>query len=341
MLHEAERAATARSIAVAQGRDGRIPWTSGDRWDPWDHVECALALDAGGLHPHARAAYMHLSRTQRHDGGWACPIVGGDPAKLVLDSNAATYVAVGVWHHFLCTRDEGTLHTAWPMVEKGIEFALALQLPTGAIGWARDLDGRPGDHALLASSSCIVLSLAAALEMARHLGEQKPDWELAMVSLVRAVNDDSNFAERSRYSMDWYYPVLSGALAPEKAASRIEKRWDDFVVPGLGARCVDDRPWVTSAETAELAIALCVAGLTEQARELLSWVQYLRHEDGSYWTGATFPDGRHFPNERSNWSAAAMILANDVLVSRGPVAEIFGTMSKRFIDSSEPVVDPS
>lgn len=342
MLSPRARAETIDSIARAQLPDGTIPWATGGRWDPWDHVECAIALDAGGRHAEARAAYEHLARTQRHDGAWACPIVGGEVSRAVLDSNAATYVAVGIWHHFLCTYDEGALHTAWPLVQRGVEFALDLQLGAGAIAWARDIDGRAGDHALLASSSCILMSLAAAIEIAHHLGEEKPDWELAMASLTMAITDESNFSPRERYSMDWYYPVLSGALGPARSLERIEARWDDFVVDGLGARCVDDRPWITSAETGELAIALWTCGRTDEAQELLRWVQYLRYDDGSYWTGATFPDGRHFPNERSNWSAAAMVIANDVLTRDGPLAEVFDPRRRiSLLPPSDPVADPA
>ena len=333
------RAETARSIAAAQLPEGTIPWSPGDRWDPWDHVECALSLDAAGLHDNARAAYRHLARTQRHDGAWACPIVGGRTDDEVLDSNGASYIAAGVWHHFLCTGNEGTLHEVWPTVERGIDFALDLQLPDGAIGWARNLKGDAGDHAVLASSSCIAISIRCGLKIATEMGAEKPDWELSLAALMAAVaRERGSFADRSRYSMDWYYPVLSGALDPEIARARIARGWDDFVVEGLGARCVDDRPWITSAETAELAISLHLVGMTSEATELLEWVQYLRHEDGSYWTGATFPDGRHFPNERSTWSGAANILAAQILEGGGPISEIF-TASETPIEMSDALAD--
>ena len=35
-------------IAAHQQRDGAIPPSAGGTLDPWDHVECAMALDAGG-----------------------------------------------------------------------------------------------------------------------------------------------------------------------------------------------------------------------------------------------------------------------------------------------------
>lgn len=324
MLGDRDLFETLRSIVAAQTAEGIVPWVPGGRWDPWDHVECAMALDSGGLHEHARAAFRHLTRTQRHDGAWACPIVGGDGDTEVLDSNAATYIATGAWHHYLCTNDEGALHELWPVVERGIDFALDLQLTTGAIAWARNLKGDGGDHALLAGSSCIVINLRSALQIARELGGEKPDWELSLSSLVDAIRaGDEFFADRSRYSMDWYYPLLSGVLDDDTARGRVAERWSTFIVDGLGARCVDDRPWITSAETAELCIALHIHGMTDEAVTLFDWIQYQRHDDGSYWTGATFPDGRHFPNERTTWSAAAMVLANNVMTGSGPIAEIF------------------
>ena len=66
--------------------------------------------------------------------------------------------------------------------------------------------------------------------------------------------------------MDWYYPVLSGALPFDEAARRIEHSWSKFVLDGVGVRCVSDRPWVTSAETAECVIALDALGMTARCR---------------------------------------------------------------------------
>ena len=60
---------TARSIAAAQRADGAIGWPDG-HVDPWDHVECAMALSACGLAGPARRAYRWLRDTQRPDGSW-------------------------------------------------------------------------------------------------------------------------------------------------------------------------------------------------------------------------------------------------------------------------------
>ena len=70
------------------------------------------------------------------------------------------------------------------------------------------------------------------------------------------------FADKSRFSMDWYYPVLGGPVRGAAAQARLADRWDEFVVPSVGCRCVADRPWVTGAETAELVHTLAAVGDT-------------------------------------------------------------------------------
>ena len=123
--------------------------------------------------------------------------------------------------------------------------------------------------------------------------------------------------------MEWYYPVLGGALRGAAARTRIDERWDDFVVPGLGIRCVDDRPWVTGAETCELVLALDAIGQTARAHEQFAAMHHLREEDGSYWTGLVFADGKRWPEERTTWTGGAMILAADALSSTTAGSGIF------------------
>jgi len=106
-------------------------------------------------------------------------------------------------------------------------------------------------------------------------------------------------------------------------------RWDDFVVPGLGVRCVDTNPWVTGAETCELAIALAAIGRRDTAIRLLADMQHLGDPDGSFWTGYVFPDRARWPEERSTWTAAAVVLAADVLTRTTAGADVFGRSADR------------
>jgi hypothetical protein len=105
--------------------------------------------------------------------------------------------------------------------------------------------------------------------------------------------------------------------------ARLDHRWDEFVVPGLGARCVEDEPWVTGAETCELALALDVVGDRDRAVAMVSSMHHLREGDGAYWTGYVYADGVRWPVEQSSWTAAAVILAVDALSNATGGAGLF------------------
>ena len=124
--------------------------------------------------------------------------------------------------------------------------------------------------------------------------------------------------------MDWYYPVLSGAVEADEGRRRLAGRWHEFVAEGLGVRCVADNFWVTAAETAECAMAVNRAGCSAEAAKLLAWTRHLRADDGAYWTGCAHPQCVHFPGgQKSTYSAAAVIIADHVLGRRSPAAVVF------------------
>ncbi len=124
--------------------------------------------------------------------------------------------------------------------------------------------------------------------------------------------------------MDWYYPVLTGAVVGDDAAKMLSKGWETFVMPGKGVRCVSDRPWVTAAETCECALAHLAVGERATALTMFTWVQALRDRDGSYFTGMVFPELVHFPDqERSAYTAAAVILLADALHGVNPTSTLF------------------
>jgi hypothetical protein len=316
--------ATARAIASLQQPDGAIPWEGGRHVDPWNHVEAAMALDVGGLHSAAERAYAWLAAGQRADGSWAAAYRGGAVEDASTDANFCAYVATGAWHHFLATADCAFLVAIWPVVERAVEFVLELQRPGGEVQWARDSAGRAWPGALITSSASILKSLECALAIARCLGHSRTRWLTAQRLLGDALaTRPESFEPKDRYAMDWYYPVLAGAVRGEAADARLEARWEEFVVPGLGVRCVSDRPWVTVAETCELVLALDAIGRTGQARRVFSWIGHLRGEDGHYWTGVTFPEGELWPEERPTWTSASVLLAADALCAESRCSGLF------------------
>ena len=316
LLSTRELTRTVDTIADQQLPSGMIPWFPGGHADPWNHVESAMALLVGGRRAEADRAYDWLVANQRDDGAWHHYYVADRVEQDKLEANVTAYVATGVWHHWLLTGDRGALETMWASVERAIDFVLDLQTPRGEIIWARHPDGTPWSFALLTGSSSICHSLRCAIAIAEELGAERPDWELSLARLARIIRlrPDGAFAPKNRWAMDWYYPVLCGAITGDDGREHLSARYDTFVMPGLGVRCVSDRPWVTAAETCECALAYLGIGDEHTARELFGWAQSMRVDDGRYWTGTVHPEGVHFPaDEMSTYTAAAVVLTADAL----------------------------
>lgn len=336
MIGREEVVRTALSIAAIQQDDGGVPWPEG-HVDAWNHVECLMAMTVAGLAEPVRRGYAWLARHQREDGSWPMKVSGGVAVERGGESNHAAYVAAGLWHHHLVTGDQDTTERHWPMVKAALDYVVGLQTGRGEIVWERDAGGRPAAYALLTGCSSIHQGLRCGVLLAEHLEDPQPHWELAADRLahVLAAHPDA-FADKSRFSMDWYYPVLGGAVRGAQAFELLEREWATFVVPGLGIRCVSDQPWVTGAETCELVLALDALGDRERAARLFGDVQHLRHEDGSYWTGWQFANRRHFPHERSGYTAAAVVLAADALQGLSGGSGLFRDVSAASVSPSDP-----
>ena len=161
---------TASTIAEWQLPNGMIPWFPGGHCDPWNHVEAAMALACTGHLDEAEAAYQWLLEMQLDDGpgagGWHQYYLADGIEDPKFDANVIAYIATGVWHHWLMTRDRGFLEHMWASVDKAIEFVLRLQTSSGPILWARHEDGTPWSYALLTGSSSICHSLRCAIAIA-------------------------------------------------------------------------------------------------------------------------------------------------------------------------------
>ena len=324
VLSAAQVRATGASIASMQEPSGAIPWTIGEHTDIWNHVEAAMALLVSGERAAAERALLWVPTMQRADGSWPMKIVHGPQGAEVEDdrgeTNMSAYLAVGAWHHWLVTGDRALVDRLWPAVRAGLEWVVSLQADWGGVAWT------PVDEEfLLTGNSSIHHSLMAGLALADLMGESVPGWAQAATHLRHAISTHRDrFADKSTYSMDWYYPVLGGAVRGEGAWEGLQARWDDFVLPGLGVRCVDTNPWMTGAETCEFVMALDALGRTDLAHTLLADMQILRHESGGYWTGLVLdpkksgprPGQVYWPVEHTTYTAAAVILAVDALGSR-------------------------
>ena len=318
---------SADHLASLQLPSGMIPWWPGGHCDPWNHVEAAMGLDASGRHDEALAAYRWLAATQLPNGAWHNYYRSdGSIEDSKLDTNVCAYVATGVYHHWLSTGSREHVAELWTTVERALAWVLSLRRDDGLALWAIEADGtRPWGYALLTGSSSIAHALMCGARLGTLVGRRRPSWERAAVQMRRSIaHHPERFEPKSRWAMDWYYPVLGGALTVSASKARLAEGWDTFVMEGRGVRCVSDEPWVTASETAECALAFAAIGDFDTAVDLVRWTDGHRRDDGAYWTGLVHPRGVTFPgDEHTSYTAAAIILAVDAITATTPAARLF------------------
>lgn len=320
---------TIEYITDVQQNDGAIPWFEGGPMDPWDHIESAMGLTIGGRFDEAKSAYYWMKDNQLPNGSWLAAYKDGKVEDGTrAESNFVAYIATGVWHHYLVTGDREFLEALWPTVRAAIEFVLRLQGPQGQIYWCEDTTLGIREDSLITGCSSIYKSLECALNIATSLNEDMPSWAITRTRLGNAIAHhpecfDRTWDSKSRFAMDWFYPVLTNVISGTEARNHLASRWQEFVVKDLGCVCVNDEPWVTVAESCELVMSLLTAGQYQQAVQLFSWLHQFRDDNGAYWTGYVHPDDTLWPEERPTWTAGAVLMAADALSNHTAAAHLF------------------
>ncbi|MEE2566979.1 hypothetical protein [Hyphobacterium marinum] len=334
-------AAGARRILALQQGDGAIPWIEAGLWDPWNHGEAVMALAIAGHDAQARAGLDCLAARQEGDGGWTGELGAGVPLDdtnrfLVVDkpatardTNFAGYAAVTVLRTALALDAPDILKRYAGMVRAAMDFVASCQTRHGDIVWRAPEAGelRENIDSLRAGNACLYKSVECAIAIEAHLGKDRPDWQTLRRGIGDALHDkdwrfDRDGIDRRRYAMDWYYPVLAGVLPSLDGQRRLEAGWSRFVVDGAGCRCVADEPWITAAETAELALACASVGWRTRAERLIRHLKPLAAKEGGYWMGWQFAEEVIWPQERPGWTAAAVMLAADALQSLTPGSDV-------------------
>jgi len=327
--------ACADRIESLQQRDGAIPWVEAGVWDPWNHGESAMALAVAGRTTAVEAALDALADRQEADGGWLGELGAGIPMDAsgeriappsdpvtAHDTNFTGYPAVTVLRCALALDEPRLITRHMDMVSRGLDWIMAHQTPQGDIVWRQPDPGQPLEavDSLRAGNASLYKSFECGLRLADALDQTRPDWaearrKIAQAFLTTPERFDRKGEDRSRYAMDWYYPVLSGVLTGDAGRAHLQAGWSRFVVEDLGCRCVTEEPWVTAAETAELALACLAVGQTSQAQALISGLAPLAQDGQGYWMGWQFELGQVWPKERPGWTAGAVVLAADALYS--------------------------
>ncbi|MEM9725624.1 MAG: prenyltransferase [Pseudomonadota bacterium] len=324
-------------ILEIQEPDGAIPWFEDGPWDPWNHVEAAMALSVMGHGAAADAAYACLQERQDADGSWlgeygsALPMsdrlhIARQPAPAFKDANFIAYPTVGVWHRLVIDGDLAAARAAWPMVDAALRFVLTLQGPEGDVSWCAEAQGSDVDDALLAGNACIAKSLECGIALGRAVDAPVAEFVAARRRLLAAMRARPERFDRrgagARYAMDWYYPALCGVLTPAEGRERLRAGWAGFVLADRGSRCVADEPWATVAESAELALALAAVEEPALAREVFEAQFKTVDALGRFWMGWQSEEEIFWPQEQPAWTQGAMILAADALFELSPASTV-------------------
>lgn len=316
-------------ILKVQNQDGSIPWEENKKLDPWDHIEAAMGLSVAGKKEEAESAFLWLKENQLSDGSWYSEYLMSSPVTKRKETNFSAYIATGLWHYYLIFEDKNFLKFMLPTITKSVNFVTSMQTEQGDIYWASEEDKEILDDSLITGSSSIYKSLECASAIFNLLGESSLQADISKKNLKNSILNnperyDRNWESKSRYSMDWYYPILCGIYDDKKSIKDIETKWSKFIVDDMGCKCVEEEPWVTVAESSELVVALVKIGLREEALKIFNSLHQWRDtQDGLYWTGYVYKDKKFWPVEKPTWTAGAVLLAADALYEFTPGSELF------------------
>ena len=321
-------------ISNLQLKSGAIPSNKDGSHDPWDHLEAVMGLATLGFNHEAMLGLQWMKDNQNEDGSWYNLYQGNEAIEKNKQSNFSTYIAVAVWQNYLLTNDLSILENFWSSVEKGMAFALSLQNTNGAIAWNVDELGIVDEDYLLTGCSSIAKSIECSIAICEILN--KSDFKSTLIdahsNLHNAIENPKGIFDlkknRSRFSMDWYYPILSGANPKDNFARLLNKITDIFWIPGVGIKCVADEPWVTVAETCECSIAFKKMGHEKNAQELLLNASAIVDESSIPYMGWQLEEKIYWPEEQPSWTAGALILAADANNALTKAANLF--LTKQF-----------
>ena len=206
---------------------GAIPSNQDGSHDPWDHLEAVMGLTTLGFRDQALNGLQWMVANQNEDGSWYNLYQDEEPLELNKQTNYASYIAVAVWHFYLLNNNINFLQNFWEPVKKGILFSLSLQHTNGAIAWNIDESEKIDEDYLLTGCSSIAKSLECAIAICQVLEHQsiESEWKDSHSKLIVALENPAEIfdlkKDRSRFSMDWYYPILGGINSKHRITSLI------------------------------------------------------------------------------------------------------------------------
>jgi len=325
----------AKSIKTNQLDSGAIPSNADLSHDPWDHIEAIMGLNFLKDKESSDSAFKWLKNNQNKDGSWYAKYSNNEPIELNKPTHFGPYISVAALHYYKIFSDKDKLFELWETIQSAIDFSIDLQNSNGTIPWSVDKNNQIENDFLLTGSSSILKSLECAIAISKILDlDSNEKWTKAYESLAYAVRNPEGLfdktTDRSRFSMDSYYPIISGVLLDYEKEKYIKKIFKDFYVEGIGVKCVVDEPWVTVAETSEFIISLVISNELEEAKKILVEVMNISDSNDIPFMGWQYVENIFWPEEKPSWTAAALILAADSIFDFSLGSDILKDNQLRF-----------
>ena len=319
----------AKFIKSIQLKSGAIPSNDDGSHDPWDHIESIMGLNFANEYESSKLAFNWLIKNQNQDGSWFSKYMDDIPIEKNKPTHFAPYISVAALHFYKIFSDKEYLEYLWPSIESAINFSIKLQIQNGTIPWSVDKNQKIEEDFLLTGSSSILKSIECGIAISKIIKSTKnlEDWNNSYELLSKAIKNPSGkfdlLKDRKRFSMDWYYPILSGCLNDNQKFFYVDKVFKDFYIKEMGIKCVIEEPWVTVAETCEFIICLMISGREEDAKKLLKDVINISDINGVPYMGWQYEENIFWPLERPSWTSAALIIAADSVMGLSKGKDLF------------------
>ena len=316
-------------IKSIQLESGAIPSNKDGSHDPWDHIESIMGLNFANEKESSKLAFEWLIKNQNNDGSWFSKYNDSHPLEKNKSTHFGPYISVAALHFYKIFEDKEFLEYLWPNIKLALKFSLSLQIPNGTIPWSIDEGGKIEEDYLLTGSSSILKSIECGIAISKLLNDKEniSNWTQSHKSLSNAIRNPMGkfdlLQDRKRFSMDWYYPILSGCLNDKERDYYIDKVFNDFYVEDIGVKCVIEEPWITVAETCEFIIALMISNRDEDAKKLLLDVLNICDKDNIPYMGWQYKENIFWPKEKPSWTSAAAILAADTILDFSNASDLF------------------
>ena len=297
-------------IMSNQNDKGAILWDQKGKWDYWDHCECLIAL-AIYQEWDAFDKGIHFCLGQLDKKGLVkSEYINEKVTKDFIEAHHTAYIFLPLLQKYLIDQDLDYLKSFRTEIHLIYAALRKFKREDGFYFWAQDKNGF-SDNSLITATCSIELSRRAYNRICEIIGDKDYlDASEAITSeSLKSKKFNRDGIDRSRFSMDAYYPLLCNCGKKTDAEKVLQK----FYVEGMGVKCVAEEPWVTLAESSECVIALFKIGMKAEASKIFSEILKYKNSSGYFPTGYQYDLDIFWPDENSTWTNAAIIMAADCL----------------------------